>query len=193
MDSANPILAKERLLESARRLFCQEGIQATGIARLLSDAKVARRSLYESYGSKENLLRAVFDREAAMWFSWFDKELPQRTDDPEQRLLFLFDLLEEWFGGGRFFGCLFTNAVAEHDKTSSWVRDLAQEHFNRVHARIENLTTEAGLREPNWVAQQICLLIDGAIATAMVSRNAHSAQVARSILQILLREAKKPA
>lgn len=41
MDGANPIFTKERLLESAPRLFCQEGIQATGIARLLSDAEVA--------------------------------------------------------------------------------------------------------------------------------------------------------
>lgn len=193
MDSANPVVAKERLLDSARRLFCREGIQATGVSRLLSDAKVARRTLYESYGSKENLLRAVFEREAAMWFSWFDRDLPQHTDDPEQQLVFLFDLLEEWFAGGRFFGCLFTNAVAEHDKSSSWVRDLAQEHFDRVHARIESLATASGLRDPNGVAQQICLLIDGAIATAMVSRNAQSARVARSILQIVLRDAKTPA
>lgn len=81
--------------------------------------------------------------------------------------------------------------MAEHDKSSSWVRDLAQQHFDRVHARIESLATQGGLSDPNWVAQQICLLIDGAIATAMVSRNAQSARVARSILQILLREAKK--
>ena len=140
MESTHLTVAKERLLESARRLFCREGIHATGVSRLLSEAKVARRTLYESYGSKENLLRAVFDREAAMWFGWFDHSLPQHTDDPEQRLIYLFDLLEAWFASGRFFGCLFTNAVAEHDKSSSWVRDLAQEHFDRVHARIERAT-----------------------------------------------------
>ena len=190
MESTHPTVAKERLLESARRLFCREGIHATGVSRLLSEAKVARRTLYESYGSKENLLRAVFDREAAMWFGWFDHSLPQHTDDPEQRLIYLFDLLEAWFASGRFFGCLFTNAVAEHDKSSSWVRDLAQEHFDRVHARIEALAVASGLRDPAWVAQQIALLIDCAIATAMVTRNAQSAQVARSILLILLREAK---
>jgi len=190
MESTPPTVAAERLLESARRLFCREGIHATGVSRLLSDAKVARRTLYETYGSKENLLRAVFDREAAMWFGWFDQALPQRTDDPEQRLIFLVDLLEEWFASGRCFGCLFTNAVAEHDKSSSWVRDLAQAHFDRVHDRIEQLAAACGLPEPAWVAQQISLLIDGAIATAMVSRNARSAQVARSILLTLLREAK---
>ena len=190
MESTPPTVAAERLLESARRLFCREGIHATGVSRLLSDAKVARRTLYETYGSKENLLRAVFDREAAMWFGWFDQALPQRTDDPEQRLIFLFDLLEEWFASGRFFGCLFTNAVAEHDKSSSWVRDLAQAHFDRVHDRIEQLAAACGLPEPAWVAQQISLLIDGAIATAMVSRNARSAQVARSILLTQLATAK---
>ena len=68
--------AEEKLLLAARRLFCRAGIHATGISQILEEAGVARRSLYKHYGSKENLLKAVLDTEANMWFHWFDLDLP---------------------------------------------------------------------------------------------------------------------
>lgn len=180
---------QERLLESARQLFCREGIHATGVARILSEAGVARRTLYESFGSKESLLKAVFEREAAMWFEWFDEELPRRANTPQSQILALFDVLREWFASGEFFGCLFTNAVAEHDREASWVRDLAVSHFARVQQRVEQLARSMGAADAVLTARQLCLLVDGAIATAMVSHDPTSADLAQSIARSVLREA----
>lgn len=180
---------QDRLLESARKLFCREGIQATGVARILKEANVARRTLYESFGSKENLLKAVFEAEAAMWFAWFDVELPRRAATPQAQILALFDVLHDWFGSGEFFGCLFTNAVAEHDRGEvHWVRELAENHFSRVQQRVETLVRSTHAADPALTARQICLLVDGAIATAMVSHDPQSADLAQSIAQLILRE-----
>jgi AcrR family transcriptional regulator len=179
--------AEARLLDAARQLFCREGIHATGIARVLSHAKVARRTLYERFGSKENLLRAVFEREADMWFYWFDVQLPHRFNGPENKITGLFDLLHEWFDSGEFYGCIFINAVAEHDKTASWVRDLAEDHLSKVHGRILNMVREAGVPDPAMTADQISLLIDGAIVTAMISRNAAAATIAKKTAIDILR------
>ncbi|MBC6962895.1 MAG: TetR/AcrR family transcriptional regulator, partial [Nitrosomonas sp.] len=66
------ISVKEKILQTARRLFCQVGFHATGITRILDESGVSRRSLYTHYGSKENLLKAVFQEEANIWFRWFD-------------------------------------------------------------------------------------------------------------------------
>ncbi|AKC69937.1 TetR/AcrR family transcriptional regulator [Pandoraea oxalativorans] len=180
----------QRLLETARRLFCREGIHATGVARILTEAGVARRTLYENYGSKDNLLKAAFEHEAQMWFQWLD-DLPRRASDPEQQLLILFDVLQEWFSSDRFFGCLFTNAVAEHEKESSWVRDLALAHFSEVQRRIVVLAGAAGLVDPQAFARQFCLLVDGAIAIAMVTRKSDSADTARTIAHCLLEHAAR--
>ncbi|MFJ2992979.1 TetR/AcrR family transcriptional regulator [Pandoraea sp. NPDC087047] len=181
----------QRLLDTARRLFCREGIHATGVARILSEAGVARRTLYENFGSKDNLLKAAFEHEAQMWFQWLD-DLPRRATDPEQQLLVLFDILQEWFSSDRFFGCLFTNAVAEHEKESSWVRDLALAHFSEVQRRIVILSRAAALAEPEAFARQFCLLVDGAIAIAMVTRKSESAGTAKTIAQCLLDHAERP-
>jgi AcrR family transcriptional regulator len=175
-----------RLLNTARQLFCRDGIHATGIARVLSEANVARRTLYERFGSKENLLRAVFEREADMWFYWFDVVLPNRFTQPVERILGLFDLLRDWFASDEFYGCIFINAVAEHDKTSSWVRGLAEAHLAKVHGRIMHLTTAAGVNDPAITADQISMLIDGAIVTAMMTRRASAALIAQRTARDIL-------
>src|SRR5688500_18431972 len=94
---------EEKLLLAARRLFCRAGIHATGISRILEEAGVARGSLYAHYGSKENLLKVVFDTEANMWFHWFDRDLPDLNCPVKERILALFDLLEKWFAKEDFF------------------------------------------------------------------------------------------
>jgi AcrR family transcriptional regulator len=177
------------LLLAATSLFCRDGIHATGVSRLLKDAQVARRTLYERYGSKENLLRAVFANEAAMWYRWFDQDLPLRSDDPCQRLLALFDLLADWFSSGTFYGCIFLNAVAEHNKSGGWLQQLALEHRNNVDRRLVALLQQAGLREAGPMADKLALVIDGAIVTAMVTGNANAAQIARATASDLLRAA----
>src|SRR6187200_2326959 len=86
-----------RLLEAATELFCRQGIHATGVTAIIDRAQVARKTLYERYGSKDNLLRAVFAREAERWFVWFDQTLPGLSNDPSRQLISVFDLLGDWF------------------------------------------------------------------------------------------------
>jgi AcrR family transcriptional regulator len=178
--------AETKLLLAARRLFCREGIHATGVARLVREAKVARRTLYERYGSKENLLRAVFANEAQMWHRWFDDDLSRHNEDPYGRLLSLFDLLHDWFSSGTFFGCIFVNAVAEHAKKGGWVQAMAISHRASINHRIAALLREAGVADPRLVTEKLSLVIDGAMVTAMVTGDAEEARIARAAAADLL-------
>ncbi|SCY08459.1 transcriptional regulator, TetR family [Nitrosospira sp. Nl5] len=178
---------EEKLLLAARRLFCQAGIHATGITRILEEAGVARQSLYTHYGSKENLLKAVLDTEANMWFQWFDLDLPALKCSPSQRILALFDLIEKWFEKEDFFGCIFVNAVAEHEKDSGWVRDMAGTYRDQIIDRLGALVMESGARNPDVVVQKLGLIIEGAIITAMVTQNSKAAHIARLAAEDVLR------
>lgn len=178
---------EEKLLLAARRLFCQAGIHATGITRILEEAGVARQSLYTHYGSKENLLKAVLDTEASMWFQWFDLDLPALKCSPSQRILALFDLIEKWFEKEDFFGCIFVNAVAEHEKDSGWVRDMAGAYRDQIIDRLGALVMESGARNPDIVVQKLGLIIEGAIITAMVTQNSKAAHIARLAAEDVLR------
>lgn len=170
---------EEKLLLAARRLFCRAGIHATGVTRILEEAGVARASLYTHYGSKENLLKAVFDTEANMWFHWFDLDLPHLKCSPRERILALFDLLEKWFAKEDFFGCVFINAVAEHEKDSRWVKDIAGAYRDQIIDRLRSLVVESGARDPDMLTQKLGLIIEGAIVTAMVIQNSQAAYIAR--------------
>ena len=178
---------EEKLLLAARRLFCRAGIHSTGITRILEEAGVARQSLYTHYGSKENLLKAVFDTEANMWFHWFDLDLPYLKCSPRERILALFDLLEKWFAKEDFFGCVFINAVAEHEKDSRWVKDVAGAYRDQIIDRLRTLVMESGARDPDILTQKLGLIIEGAIVTAMVTQNSQAAYIARLAAEDVLR------
>lgn len=169
---------EEKLLLTVRRLFCRVGIHATGISRILEEAGVARRSLYMHYGSKENLLKAVFETEASMWFRWFDLDLPNLECSPRERIL-SFDLLEEWFEKEDFFGCVFINAVAEHEKDSGWVKDVAITHRERINGRLRAMVTASGAKDPDLITEKLSLIIDGAIVTAMVTGSSEAVHIGR--------------
>ncbi|TXI22056.1 MAG: TetR/AcrR family transcriptional regulator [Nitrosomonas sp.] len=182
------ISVERKILQTARRLFCQVGIHATGIARIIEESGVSRRSLYTHYGSKENLLKAVFEAEADIWFRWFDSDLPAMECSPVDRVLALFDLMRAWFESEDFYGCVFINAVAEHEKSNGWIQEVANSYREKISARFLALVAESGVKDPETVTEKLNLLIDGAIVTAMITGNGEIAHLGRMAAEdILLR------
>ncbi|WP_300088003.1 TetR/AcrR family transcriptional regulator [uncultured Nitrosomonas sp.] len=184
------IPVEEKILLTARRLFCQVGIHATGIARIIEESGVSRRSLYTHYGSKENLLKAVFEAEASIWFHWFDHDLPQMECPPTERILALFDLMQDWFESEIFYGCVFINAVAEHEKCNSWIQEIANGYKAQFTAGLQAIVAASGVKEPEMVTEKLNLLIDGTIVTAMVTGNSEIAQIGRLAAADILRSAQ---
>ena len=163
--------AHERIVEAARELFCRHGIHATGIDRVLAKAGASKMALYGRFGSKDALLREVLAREGADWRAGFFTAVERSGPAPMTRLQAVAVAMEGWYRGGRFYGCAFMNAIAEHDKSEQWLREIAGEHHGHVLAYLGALATEAGFAEPTIVARQVLLLIDGATAALMVTND----------------------
>ena len=164
--------AHERIVEAARDLFCRHGIHATGIDRILAVAGASKMALYGRFGSKEALLREVLSREGADWRAGFFARIAMAGADPMQQLQSVAAAMEGWYQSGRFYGCAFMNAVAEHDKSEVWLREAAAEHHGHILRFLAAVATQAGLAEAEVVAKQILLLIDGATAALMVTNDA---------------------
>jgi AcrR family transcriptional regulator len=158
-----------RLLGVARDMFCRDGIHATGIDRILAEAGVSKMTLYTRFGSKEALVREVLVQEGAEWRAHFFAAVTAGAEDARGRLACIMTALAPWFGGDRFYGCAFMNAVAEHAKGERWLRELAAEHHKEIIGFLAQLASEAGYAEPVVLARQILLVIDGAIAAFLVS------------------------
>jgi AcrR family transcriptional regulator len=163
--------AHDRLLSAATHLFCKNGINATGIDAIIDEAGTAKTTLYKLFGSKTNLVHAVLESEGKQWREWFIGAIEAGGGDPQTKLTRIFPALKSWFGEERFYGCPFINAVGEHDKDAKQFRAIALRHKKVVLAHIEKLAGEMGAVEPESLAHQLALLIDGAIVAAMVSRD----------------------
>jgi AcrR family transcriptional regulator len=163
--------ARGRLLGAATHLFCKNGINATGIDAIIHEAGTAKTTLYKLFGSKTNLVHAVLESEGKQWREWFIGAIESGGGGAQAKLMRIFPALKSWFGEERFYGCPFINAVAEHDKDQKQFRAIAMRHKKVVLAHIEKLAAEMGAAEPELLAHQLALLIDGAIVAAMVSRN----------------------
>jgi len=183
--------ARGRLLSAATHLFCKNGINATGIDAIIDEAGTAKTTLYKLFGSKTNLVHAVLESEGRQWREWFIGAIEQGGGDPQTKLSRIFPALKSWFGEERFYGCPFINAVGEHDKDQKQFRSIALKHKKVVLAHIEKLASEMGAVEPEVLAHQLALLIDGAIVAAMVSRDPGVADTAGLAAASLFEPAKQ--
>jgi AcrR family transcriptional regulator len=186
--------ARSRLLNAATRLFCKNGINATGIDAIIHEAGTAKTTLYKLFGSKTNLVHAVLESEGKQWREWFIGAIETGGGDAQSKLTRIFPALKSWFGEERFYGCPFINAVAEHDKDAKQFRAIALRHKKVVLSHIEKLAGEMGAVDPESLAHQLALLIDGAIVAAMVSRDPGVADTAGLAASNLFEpaKAKKP-
>src|SRR5882672_2178699 len=163
--------ARGRLLGAATRLFCKNGINATGIDAIINEAGTAKTTLYKLFGSKTNLVHAVLEAEGKQWREWFIGAIETGGGSAQTRLARIFPALKDWFRQERFYGCPFINAVGEHDKDQKQLRAIAMRHKKVVLSYIEGLAGEMGAAEPTVLAHQLALLMDGAIVAAMVTRD----------------------
>jgi AcrR family transcriptional regulator len=177
-DAGDDESARGRLLSAATYLFCKNGINATGIDAIINEAGTAKTTLYKLFGSKNNLVHVVLETEGKQWREWFIGAVEAGGGSPQAKLSRIFPALKDWFRQERFYGCPFINAVGEHDKDQKQFRAIAMKHKKVVLSHIEKLAGEMGVAEPDLLAHQLGLLMDGAIVAAMVSRNPGVADMA---------------
>src|ERR1700687_878733 len=163
--------ARGRLLSAATRLFCKNGINATGIDAIINEAGTAKTTLYKLFASKTSLVHAVLETEGKQWRKWFIGTIESGGGSAQEKLTRIFPALKDWFRQERFYGCPFINAVGEHDKDQKQLRAIAMRHKKVVLSYIEGLAGEMGAAEPAVLAHQLALLMDGAIVAAMVTRD----------------------
>ena len=176
--------ARDRLLAAANELFYAEGVHTVGIDRIIERAGVAKASLYSTFGSKDELVRAYLEGRHEQRRARLLAGL-ERYDDPRDRLLGVFELLSERAEATGYRGCAFYNASAESppgspaeqvsDATRAWTRGLFFE-----------LARDAGARDPAALADQLVVLYDGATAGARMDRNTRAPLVARDMAATLL-------
>jgi len=182
---------RERLLAAANALFYEEGVHTVGIDRVIERAGVAKASLYSTFGSKEDLVRAYLTERHELR----KRRLLQgiaKHQTPRDRILGIFDLLGESCAAPYFRGCAFINASAEGPRTGK-ARTVCDESRAWMKNLFRDLARDAGAADPDQLGDQLMLLYDGAIITASMDSDASGAAKARAMAAGLLdAQTKRP-
>jgi AcrR family transcriptional regulator len=161
---------RERLLEAAGELFYAEGVQSVGIDRVIERAGVAKASLYSTFGSKEELVRAYLDeRHARILGRLYDAVDAVDPADPVARILAVFDAQAELFERPDYHGCAFAAAAAEAPRDGR-INDAARAYRREIRELFTDLAAAAEAPDPPLLGRQLHLLYDGGSAAANLDR-----------------------
>jgi len=181
----------DRILNTASGLFYREGIRNVGIDRIIAESGVAKMSLYNHFKSKDALIEAWLRQQDEQWCKWLKTTIEQRSSNPSQQLLAIFDALREWFEGPDFRGCAFINASVELANPDHPGYRVALEHQQSIYRYIKSLAQSAEVSSPEQLARQLLLLIQGAIVVAMMEGSWSTASQAKKVATILIQTASK--
>jgi AcrR family transcriptional regulator len=180
---------RDHLVETALALFCRQGFRATGIDNVLRESGVAKKTLYNHFKSKDELVLATLRKRDGLFRNRIMRETERLASSPRERLLAIFDAHEAWFQEKNFSGCMFINAAAEFSSQDDPNHVVSAEHKRLVRDYIRELAEQAGARDPQALATQLNLLLDGAIVEAHVSGNTQAAKLARSMAAVFVDQA----
>lgn len=186
MDSS--LSAPERILSAARSLFYREGIHATGVERIAREAGVSKRTMYQHFPSKaqlvEKYLRGIHDTGGMP----NEKALDSPGASPRNRLLAIFDSPPTT----RFRGCPFHNAAVEAADDMPGVHEVVHQHKLQFITRLTDVAAEAGAKDPYQLGHQLAVLFEGATSLATSLNDTAPLLHARSAAEVLIDSAVRP-
>jgi AcrR family transcriptional regulator len=175
---------EERILKTTDRLFYGQGIRAVGVDTIAAEIGISKRTLYNYFPSKDALITAYLARRA----------IPRAVSDrpPLDRILGVFDWLESWFATKSFRGCPFVNAVAELGERNHPAARVAIDYKERRRVAFRDNLAGFGVADPDGLAIQLVILVEGAMAAALVRDDPAMARAAKAAARVLLTAAGVP-
>jgi AcrR family transcriptional regulator len=178
---------KDRILDTASRLFYDQGYNITGINQIIEEADIARASLYNHFTSKTELLLAYLDRTHEEWFLELDRYLAPLAA-PRDKLLALFDFRIQRQQKLKYKGCHFNKITAEtsEDEEVAW---RVKAHKERLRQYILDLVRQTDHRrqpDDEMLADTLFLLLEGGIAVGAMFRSSEYAEKAMKIAESFL-------
>lgn len=184
--------ARERILDTAFRLFYAHGPRGVGVDRVVSESGVAKATLYKHFPRKDELVLAYLDKVDQTWFGQLRAAARDAGDDPRAQLVGMFDALAGAAHRVGHHGCAFINTAAESESGSD-VHARTVEHKQVVRAWVADLARRAGAADPDLLARQLTMLIDGGLAVGVLDADPTAGAAAKAAAQALVDASCPPA
>jgi AcrR family transcriptional regulator len=192
MKRAGPRPARERILDTAFRLFYARGPRGVGIDTVIAESGVAKATLYKHFSSKDDLVLAYLDKADQNWFGQLRAAARSAGENPRDQMVGMFDALGAACRQEGFHGCAFVNTAAE-SAPGSQVHARTVEHKNVVRAWVTDLARKARAEDPEKLARQLTLLLDGGLAAGLLDADPATPLAAKLAARVLVDAACPPA
>jgi AcrR family transcriptional regulator len=178
---------RARILETAYDLFARRGVRDVGVNEVVERAGVTKATLYRHFPSKDDLVVAFLELREQRWtLGWVEAQARRRGSTPEEQLLAIFELFDEWFHRHDFEACSFINVLLEMGPAHATGR-ASIEHLEQIRSVVRQLAEEAGLRDPESFARSWHILMKGSIVSA-VEGDPDAARRARAMARRLIED-----
>lgn len=174
-----PSEARQRILETADRLFYQHGVRAVGIDRIIAEAGVAKMTLYSHFPSKDDLILAVLRQREQAVLEFFRSSMERHGKKATSELRAFFAAFAEWLESPGFRGCVFQNAAIELADPAHSGASFAREHKRRFAELLRGFVAQSTDVSAAKLVPAIVLLVEGAIVTTAMHGTQGAAEVAR--------------
>ncbi len=168
----------ERILAAADKLFYEQGIRAVGVDTIAAEAGVSKRTLYNYYPTKDDLIAA--------YLTGRFKQIAPSDAPAREQILAYFDRIAAMVADGSFRGCPYVNAVTEIGDRKHAAVALAVQFKEQRRQWYRALLERLQARDPETLATQLQLLVEGALVTALVRGDPGAARAARAAAEVLL-------
>ena len=177
--------AAERIQDAARELFHRQGIRATGVEEVCRVAGATKMSLYRAYPSKDALVAAILAEDAAEHDAWVEEAMAQ-ANNAESRLRALVEATAAEVAEPGVCGCPMLLAQAEFRDPEHPTYQIVADFKRGCHERIRGLAQQAGAKDPVGLADQLAMIIEGAMAARSYLGEARAAEALRRCGALLI-------
>lgn len=179
--------AKLRILETALRLFYDEGIRATGVDLLIAESSVTKATFYKHFGSKDRLVLDYVEIQRQRGEAALDEAIGDARG-AAATIGRVVDLVERTIEGETYRGCPFMNAAAEYPDAQHPVREVTAAYTDHVAARLASVFAGLGHPLPGAAADELTLAINGAYAWSYMADDVAARAGLRRVAERLIAE-----
>ena len=178
---------RHRIAESAARRFYRDGFRNVGIAQVLADVGISKTAFYKHFESKDDLMLAALELKSRWLQDAFRAAIRDRGGPTAiGQLRMLLDVVDQVLSSGEFQGCIFVNASIEFPLPHEPAHVAAAQHKRAIEEIVYEVAVRTEADDPRRMAQELCLIMEGAYITRHISGDPRTIEVARRIAEVVI-------
>ena len=174
-------------MDAAFECFNFDGIRGVSADTIIERADVAKMTLYKHFPTKNALAAAYVRARSEQWMAWLKDRVKGAGRKPNQRLLALFDALQEWFTSDNYYGCPFHRAAGEFPDLKHPVHKEVMKNKHELRQFVTELVADAGLPHKANLVEELMIMMAGSEVMTNIEGPAKHAQIARDTAARLIR------